>query len=74
MKPKRTTRQAAAAAGIGLTTLHEWMMLGKVKPPKPVLVGAVGMRLWSERDVERIRAHKAKHFRKGRGRKKKTKT
>jgi predicted site-specific integrase-resolvase len=74
MKTKLTTRQAAEAAGIGLTTLNEWMAAGKVKAPKPVLRGALGMRLWGERDIERLRAVKAKIYRKGRGRKKKTKT
>jgi predicted site-specific integrase-resolvase len=73
MSAKLKTRDAARAAGIHLNTLIRWMEKGKIRAPKPVLVGAVGMRLWSERDIERIRAHKAKYFRKGRGRKKKNK-
>jgi hypothetical protein len=73
MKPKLSTRQAAAAAGIGLSTLNVWIATGKVKPPNPVLVGALGMRLWDEAAVARIMATKAKIYRKGRGRKKQTK-
>jgi predicted site-specific integrase-resolvase len=69
-RSKIGTKQAAAAAGVALITLIRWMRDGKVRAPKPVLIGAVGMRLWSERDIERIRAWKAKHFCKGRGRKK----
>jgi hypothetical protein len=71
MKTKLTTRQAAAAVGIGMTTLNEWIASGRVKAPKPVLVGAVGMRLWSPADIARLRVVKQKTYRKGRGRKKK---
>jgi predicted site-specific integrase-resolvase len=70
-KPKLSTKRAAQAAGVSPVTLLRWMRYGKIRAPKPILVGAVGMRLWGERDIERIRAWKAKHFCKGRGRKKK---
>jgi hypothetical protein len=67
-----TTREAAAAAEVALITLNRWIAKGKIRAPSPFLVGARGMRLWGPADVERIRAHKMKHFRKGRGRKKQT--
>jgi predicted site-specific integrase-resolvase len=70
-RSKTSTKQAAKAAGVSPVTLLRWMRDGKVRAPKPILVGAVGMRLWGERDVKRIRAWKAGHFCKGRGRKKK---
>jgi len=73
MKFKLTTRMAAASAGIGLSTLNVWIATGKLRPPKPVLVGALGMRLWGEADVARILATKARIYRKGRGRKKQSK-
>jgi hypothetical protein len=69
-RSKISTKMAAKAAGISLITLLRWLRDGKVRGPKPVLIGAVGMRLWGERDIERIRAWKVKHFCKGRGRKK----
>ena len=69
-RSKISTKMAAKAAGVSPVTLFRWMRDGKVRAPKPVLIGAVGMRLWGERDVERIRAWKAGHFCKGRGRKK----
>jgi predicted site-specific integrase-resolvase len=69
-KAKLKTHQAAAAVGIHLSTLNEWIASGKVKAPKPVLVGAVGMRLWSPADIARLRVVKQKIYRKGRGRKK----
>jgi predicted DNA-binding transcriptional regulator AlpA len=72
-KPKLSTKRAAKAAGVSRITLLRWVRDGKVRGPKPVLIGAVGMRLWSPADVERIRAWKAKHFCKGRGRKKQAK-
>ena len=69
-RSKISTKMAAKAAGVSPVTLLRWMRYSKIRAPKPILVGAVGMRLWGERDIERIRAHKAKHFCKGRGRKK----
>jgi hypothetical protein len=69
-KPKLSTKRAAQAAGVSLITLNRWVRDEKIRAPKPVLIGAPGMRLWGKRDVERIRAWKAKHFCKGRGRKK----
>ena len=56
--------------GVGLRTLNRWIAAGKVKAPKPTLIGAVGYRLWSAKDVERLRKVKKAVYRKGRGRKK----
>lgn len=67
-----STREVAQFIGIHLVTLEEWLAKGKVKPPRTVRVGAKTYRLWTTRDVERVRKHKEKFYRKGRGRKKKT--
>ena len=66
-----STVQVAKLVGIHRVTLEEWMRQGRVKPPKAVSIGGQTYRLWSERDIERVRKHKEKFYRKGRGRKKK---
>ena len=68
-----STREVAETVGIHVATLEEWLSKGKVKSPRTVQVGAKNYRLWSERDVERVRKYKEKFYRKGRGRKKKKK-
>jgi DNA-binding transcriptional MerR regulator len=71
IRKRVTTRQAAVHAGITWRTLQRWISTGKVKPPKAALVGAVGYRLWSADDVERLRRIKQLIYHKGGGRKKK---
>jgi len=68
---KRTTGQAAEAAGIHLATLQRWIAEGKVDAPAPTLIGAVGYRLWSSKDLQKLKRVKAAIYRKGRGRKRK---
>ena len=70
---KLTTSEAARKVGLHPITLQRWISAGKVKAPKPTLVGAVGYRLWSPRDVESLHRVKDKIHRKGRGRKPKDK-
>lgn len=70
---KLTTGEAAKKAGIHLATLQRWIAAGRIKAPKPTLVGAVGYRLWSTRDVARLQKVKQGIYRKGRGRKPKPK-
>lgn len=71
---KFTTAEAAKRTGITWRTLQRWIAAGKVKCPKPSLLGAVGYRLWSADDVIRLGRVKEQIYRKGRGRKKKIKT
>jgi len=71
---KFTTAEAAKKVGIHLVTLQRWIKVGKVKAPSPTLIGAVGYRLWSADDLERLRAVKQATYRKGGGRKKRSKT
>ncbi len=72
MSPKLyTTREAAAAVGISRVTLQRWIANGKLKAPKPQLRNGVGLRLWTQSDVARLRAEKQRIYGKGRGRKKK---
>jgi DNA-binding transcriptional MerR regulator len=70
---KLTTAEAAKKADIHLATLQRWIAAGKVAAPKATLIGAVGYRLWSSKDVERLKKVKEGIYRKGRGRKPKPK-
>lgn len=72
-KGSLTTTDAAAKVGLHLVTLQRWIAAGKVKAPRPTLVGAVGYRLWTAKDVERLQKTKNGIYRKGRGRKPKPK-
>ena len=65
-----STREVAAIVGIHRATLEEWLSKERLKPPKLVRVGGKAYRIWGERDIERVKSHKQKFYRKGRGRKK----
>jgi excisionase family DNA binding protein len=67
---KLTTAEAAKRSGIHQVTLQKWIAAGKAKAPKPTLIGAVGYRLWSAKDIAALLRTKAIIYRKGRGRKK----
>jgi excisionase family DNA binding protein len=70
---KFTTTEAAEKAGVHLSTLQRWIAVGRIEAPKPRLIGGVGYRLWSTKDVERLKKVKQDIYRKGRGRKPKAK-
>jgi excisionase family DNA binding protein len=72
LKNEYTTAEAAKIVGIHLATLQRWIAQGKLKAPKPTLIGAVGYRLWSKEDIAELLKTKQAIYRKGRGRKKKT--
>jgi len=55
--------------GVDKSTLLRWLYSGKLAEPKHRTNGGQDVRLWSERDVERVRKFKESNFRKGRGRK-----
>ncbi len=66
-----STVQVARMLGVHKVTLQRWLLSGRVAEPRKVRVGRVNARIWTDRDVERIRKYKTAHYRKGRGRKKK---
>jgi DNA-binding transcriptional MerR regulator len=72
--PKYTTAQVARMVGIHKVTLQRWLLSKKLTEPRKVGNGGMRMRVWTERDVERVRKFKAAFYRKGRGRKKKSKS
>jgi len=69
---KLTTAEAAERAGIHQVTLQKWIAAGRAKAPPPTLIGAVGYRLWSAKDIAALLKVKEASYRKGRGRKKKS--
>ena len=69
---KLTTAEAAKRAGIHQVTLQKWIAAGRLMAPDAILIGAVGDRLWSAKDVALLLKVKEASYRKGRGRKKKT--
>ena len=68
-----TTEEAAKKAGITRVTLQAWIKAGKIRPPKPTFMGAVGKRLWTESDLGKLRKKKEKIYWKGQGRPRKKK-
>jgi predicted site-specific integrase-resolvase len=73
MEKRLTTAGAAQKAGIARHTLQRWIRIGRVRAPKPVVREGRAVRLWSPADVDRLRKVKTATYRRGRGRKKKTK-
>ena len=67
-----STGEVAMLVGVHRATLEEWLSKGNVRGPRTVRIGRKNYRLWTERDVERVRKYKEEFYRKGRGRKKKT--
>jgi predicted site-specific integrase-resolvase len=65
-----STAKVAAEVGVSKLTLVRWLVAGKIKEPRRVNQGGQEVRIWTDRDVERVRKYKAAHYRKGRGRKK----
>jgi len=68
-----STATVAAEVGVSKLTLIRWLVAGKIKEPRRVKQGGIELRLWTTRDVERVRKYKQENYRKGRGRKPKPK-
>lgn len=68
-----STLDVARIVGIGRSTLERWIAQGKFPAPKMIRFGRDEFRNWTPKDVERVRKYKQNNFRKGRGRKPKTK-
>ena len=68
--PTCSSAEVAAAAGISKRTLLRWLQDGKVREPRRVTFAGQESRVWSERDLQRVKKYKADNYRKGRGRKK----
>ena len=61
-----STEEVARKAGIGRRTLERWLTRGEIKAPRATQIGQGNFRHWTDADVERVRKHKQKNYRKGR--------
>ena len=68
-----STKQVAQMLLIDRATLRRWLLSGKIREPRRIKNGGINARVWTARDVERVRKWKAAHYWEGRGRKKKKK-
>jgi|HubBroStandDraft_6_1064221.scaffolds.fasta_scaffold1320327_2 predicted site-specific integrase-resolvase len=68
-----STKQVAEAVGVNRVTLQRWLLSGDLPEPERLKVAGIDVRVWRNQDIERVREHKQAHYRKGRGRKKKSK-
>jgi len=66
-----STKEAANQIGVNRVTLQRWLLAGKVSEPRRIKSGGLDFRVWTQRDIERVKRYKAANYRKGRGRKKK---
>jgi predicted DNA-binding transcriptional regulator AlpA len=64
-----STIEVTRIVGIGRMTLLRWLKSGKVPEPQRIHNGGIDARVWTDRDVERVRKYKLENYRKGRGRK-----
>jgi len=53
--PKLSTEQVAKLLGIGKSSLSRYILAGKVPAPPETMAGGIRLRLWSEKDIERLR-------------------
>jgi excisionase family DNA binding protein len=53
-----STGEAAVRIGVSRQTLQSWIASGSVKAPRPVEVGRVTVRLWTDADIKRTRKFK----------------
>ena len=68
-----STAAVARKVGIHKVTLIRWLLSGKIREPRRLKNGGMDFRIWTDRDVERVRRYKEQFYRKGRGRKPKGK-
>lgn len=54
-KQLKSTRDAAEELGIHAITLHRYILAKKVPAPEIQRVGRIEVRLWSQRDIDRVR-------------------
>jgi len=54
-KPLKSTRDAAKELGIHAITLHRYISAKKVPAPEIQQVGRIEVRLWSQKDIDRVR-------------------
>jgi len=56
MANQHSTAQAAKKIGLSLMSIHRYMVAKKIPVPPMQRVGNVRVRLWTDKDIERVRA------------------
>jgi predicted DNA-binding transcriptional regulator AlpA len=56
MSRRYSTREAAKKLGISFASINRYIADKKIPLPPVVKVGGVSVRLWSDADIERVRA------------------
>lgn len=64
VKASYSTVEVAKAAGVGKSTILRWLREGKIAEPRRVTFGGVESRAWSQADLDKVKAFRAKHYRK----------
>jgi predicted DNA-binding transcriptional regulator AlpA len=52
---KLSTEQVAKIVGLNSATLSRYIKAGKIVAPKETMAGGMRIRLWSERDIQRLK-------------------
>jgi predicted site-specific integrase-resolvase len=72
MKTYSTVR-VAKIVGVGWSTLHRWIVEGKVEAPPVQSLDGFRVRHWTEEETAKVRQYKAEHYWGKGGRKKRKK-
>jgi excisionase family DNA binding protein len=62
-----STGEVASQIGVSKNTLLRWLYAGKISEPRHSVNGGQDVRIWSERDLSRVRKYKDENYWKGRG-------
>jgi excisionase family DNA binding protein len=63
--------EVARLLKITSSTLHRWIREKRIEAPPLQSLGGMQIRIWHQKDFDRVKLYKEQHYRKGRGRKKK---
>ncbi len=59
-----STQEVANRVGVHKTTLKRWLYSGAIDEPKHARIAMQNHRIWSEKDLERVRNFKEANYRK----------
>jgi excisionase family DNA binding protein len=57
-----STVEVANLLGVGNDTLHRWIHSGVISAPPVQRLGNVRVRLWTEKEVEKVKKYKTSHY------------
>ncbi len=67
-----STAHVAKIVGVDKSTLLRWLYSGRLAEPKRIQQPGIESRVWSEKDLQRVKKFKEQNYRQGRARKKAT--